>query len=100
MILARILLDRVRQKLLIDQRHEQSGFSLKKYTVADVFWGYLVLRGIPPKLVNLISGLYSGSESAVWCDGTISNYFPLDTVVRQKCVLSNILQHLYRLCTE
>ena len=28
----------------------------------DVFWRILVLREIPRKLVNLISGLYSGTE--------------------------------------
>ena len=44
-----------------------------------VLWGILALRRIPPKLVNLISGLYSGAESAVKWDGTISDYFPVDT---------------------
>ena len=39
-VLARILLDRVRQKLLTHQRHEQSGFTPKKSTVDRI----LVLR--------------------------------------------------------
>ena len=121
-VLARILLDRVRQKLLTHQRHEQSGSTLKKSTVdrilahrvlserlrdfrigllaayvdlreafdsvnQDVFWRILALCGIPPNLVNLISGLYSGTKCDVNCDGTISDYFPVDTVVRQGCVL-------------
>ena len=49
----------------------------------------LVLRLIPPKLVKLISGLFTGTESAVMCDGTISDYFPFNTVVRQGYVLAS-----------
>ena len=106
-VLARILLDRVRQKLLTHQRHEQSGFTPNKSTVdrilalraltehlRDFRTGLCgspqgvrlgeprcnlenpVLRGISPKLVNLISGLV---QSAVSCDGTISDYFPVYT---------------------
>ena len=44
---------------------------------------------IPPKLVKLISGLFTGTESAVMCDGTISDYFPFNTVVRQGYVLAS-----------
>ena len=53
----------------------------------DLLWRILALRGIPPKLVKLISGLYFGTESALWCDGTNSDYLPVDTRVRQGCVL-------------
>ena len=31
----------------------------------DALWRILGLRGVPPKLINLISELYSGTESAV-----------------------------------
>ena len=113
-MLARIISDRVRQKLLTHKRHEQSGFTPKKSTVdcilalrvltdrlrdfrtgllavnvdvreafdsmkRDVLWGILAFRGIPLKLANLSSGLYSGTESAVMCDGTISDYFQGNT---------------------
>ena len=55
----------------------------------DVLWRILALGGIPPpKLVSLISGLYSGTESAVMCDGTISDYFPVNNGVRQGCVFA------------
>ena len=49
-----------------------------------------------PKLVNQISGRYADTESAEMCDGTISEYFSGNTVVRQGCVLASIntLQHL------
>ena len=31
----------------------------------DGLWGILSLRGVPPKLINLISELYTGTETAV-----------------------------------
>ena len=43
----------------------------------DVLWRILVLRGIHSNLVNLISGLYSGTENAVRYDGIVSDYFQL-----------------------
>ena len=43
---------------------------------ADALWRIL-LRGVPPKLINLMYELYSGTESAVRCGGTISAYFQL-----------------------
>ena len=55
----------------------------------DVLLKILVLRGIHPKLVKLISGLHSRTEKAVRCDGTISDYFPVNTGVRQGCALTN-----------
>ena len=54
----------------------------------DALWRLLELRGIPPHLVHLISSLYSGTEGAVKCAGTVSNPFPVDTRVRQGCVLA------------
>ena len=122
-VLARILLDRVRDQLLKHQRPEQSGFTPKKSTVdrilalrvlterlrefqcgllaayvdlrkafdsvnRDALWGILGLRRIPAKLVQLISALYCGTESAVRCGGSISDYFPVNTGVRQGCVLA------------
>ena len=55
----------------------------------DVLWRILGLRGVPPKLIDLMSELYSGTESAVRCDDTISDLFPVATVVRQGCVLAS-----------
>ena len=53
----------------------------------DALWKILELRGIPPRLVQLISSLYSNTESAVKCGGTITDFFPVSTGVRQGCVL-------------
>ena len=39
------------------------------------------------KLINLITELYSGTESAVRCGGTIYDLFPVVTGVCQGCVL-------------
>ena len=57
----------------------------------DALWRILDLRGVPPKLINLMSELYSGTESAVRCGGTISNLFPVVTGVCQGCVLAPTL---------
>ena len=38
----------------------------------DALWKFLDLRGAPPKLIDLMSELYSDTESAVRCGGTIS----------------------------
>ena len=54
----------------------------------DALWRILGLRGVPPKLINLMSELYSGTESAVRCSDTISNIFPVVTGVHQGCVLA------------
>ena len=57
----------------------------------DALWRILGLRGVPPKLINLMSELYSGAESAMRCGGTISDLFPVVTGVRQGCVLAPTL---------
>ena len=43
---------------------------------------------MPPKLINFIYKLYSGTESAVRCDGSISHLFPVVTEVFPGCVLA------------
>ena len=57
----------------------------------DALWRSLGLRGVPPKLINLMSELYSGTESAGRCRGTIFDLFPVITGVRQGCVLAHTL---------
>ena len=54
----------------------------------DALWKLLELRGIPPRLVQLITSLYSDTESAVKCGGSTSDFFPVHTGVRQGCVLA------------
>ena len=51
----------------------------------DALWRILGLRGVPPKLIDLMSELTSGTESAVRCGDTISELFPVVTGVRQGC---------------
>ncbi len=63
----------------------------------DALWRVLELRGIPPKLVRLISSLYSGTESAVKCGSSISDFFPVNTGVRQGCVLA---PNLFSTCMD
>ena len=52
----------------------------------DVLWRILAHREMPPKFVNLIFCLYSGTKSAVMCD-----YFPVNTGVREGGVLAQTL---------
>ena len=57
----------------------------------DALWRILDLCGVPPKLINLVSELYSGTENAVRCGDTISDLFLVVTGVRQVCVLAPTL---------
>ena len=57
----------------------------------DALWRILGLRGVPPKLIDLMSELYSDTESAVRCGETISDLFLVLTGVRQGCVLAPTL---------
>ncbi|KAG0729200.1 (E3-independent) E2 ubiquitin-conjugating enzyme UBE2O [Chionoecetes opilio] len=50
----------------------------------ESLWDLLRLRGIPASTI----GLYSGTESAVKCWGGVSSFFPVNTGVRQGCVLA------------
>ena len=49
----------------------------------DALWRILGLRGVPPKLINLMSELYSGTERAARCGDTISDLFPVVTGIRE-----------------
>ena len=105
-VFAWIILDRVRHHLLEHQCPEQSGFTPKRSTQQgllaanaylciafdSVNWDASLIQsnarilghcGVPPKLINLMSELYSGTESAVRCGGTISDLFAVVTGVRQ-----------------
>ena len=57
----------------------------------DALWRIHGLRGMLPKLINLMSELYSGTESAVRCGDIISDLFPFVTGVHSGCVLAPTL---------
>ena len=57
----------------------------------DALWRILGLHRVPSKLINVMSELYSGAESAVRRGDTISDLFPVVTVVCQGCVLAPTL---------
>merc|ERR1712035_203667 len=54
----------------------------------ETLWDILRLRGIPARIIDLMTGLHSGTESVVKCGGDISNSFPVNAGVRQGCVLA------------
>ena len=130
-VIARIILERVRNHLLDHQHPEQSGFTPKKSTIdcilalcvltkrrqelwqgllaayvdlhkvfdsvnRDVLWRTLGLCGVPPKLINLMSDLCSGSESADRCGAAIPDLFPVVTGVHQGCVMAPTLFSTYK----
>ncbi len=52
-------------------------------------WDILRVRGIPSGIIiGLITGLYSGTASAVKCGSSISDFFRVNSGVRQGCVLA------------
>ena len=57
----------------------------------DALWRIFGLHGVPPKLINLMSELYSGTESAMRCGNTSSDLFPVVTGVSQGCALAPTL---------
>ena len=54
----------------------------------ETLWDLLRLRGISARIIDLLTGLYSGTVSAVKCGGSVSSFFPVNTGVRQGYVLS------------
>ena len=57
----------------------------------ESLWEILRLRGIPSKIIELIVSLHTGTESAVKCGGGTSSFFPVNSGVRQGCVLAPTL---------
>ena len=57
----------------------------------ESLWIILGLRGIPPGLVRLISALYTDTSSVVRCGSGISDSFPVNSGVRQGCILAPTL---------
>ena len=54
-------------------------------------WRILGLHGVPPKLMDLMSELHSGTEGTERCNDTISDLFPVVTGVCQGCVFASTI---------
>ena len=54
----------------------------------ETLWDLLRLRGIPARIIGLLTGLYYETVSAVKGGGGVSSFFPVNTGVRQGCVLA------------
>ena len=57
----------------------------------SVIWKILKKYGVPVKLINLIKTLYEGYECCVILENRLSDWFSVETGVRQGCILSPIL---------
>ena len=60
-----------------------------------VLWAVLKVRGLDPKLVDLIQDFYADSKASVGAQGIKSIPFPLLSGVRQGCPLSSILFNVF-----
>ena len=49
----------------------------------ETLWDLLHLRGIPARIISLLTGLYSGTVIAVKCGRDVSSFFPVNMGVRQ-----------------
>ena len=54
----------------------------------ETLWDLLHLRGIPARIIALLTCQYSGTVSAVKCGGGVSSFFPVNTGIKQGCVLA------------
>ena len=68
-------------------------------------WKLLGHRGIPQKIISLISKLYEGTSARVIHSGEMSEPFQIKTGVRQGCLLSPFLflvavDHIMRISTD
>ena len=61
----------------------------------ETLWNLLRLRGIRARIICLLTDLYSGTVNAVKCGGGVSSFFPVNTGVRQGCVLAPSLFNTY-----
>ena len=57
----------------------------------DKLWNILRHYGIPDNFVDIIQELYDGSTSCVVDNGRTSDWFPVETGVKQGCVMSGFL---------
>ncbi len=57
----------------------------------ETLWRILLSYGVPPKIITLISMFYSHFECSVILDNTLTEWFPVESGVRQGCILSPIL---------
>ena len=57
----------------------------------EAMWKILLAYGMPPKIVNMIKSMYAAQVCAVQMENGLSEWFPLDSGVRQGCLLSPIL---------
>ena len=57
----------------------------------ETLWRILLSYGVPPKIITLISMFYSHFECSVILNNTLTEWFPVESGVRQGCILSPIL---------
>jgi hypothetical protein len=61
----------------------------------DTLWKVLLLRGIPPRLVQLIQALHCGAQATVRVDGAMSEAFNLERGLKQGSVFAPLLFNIF-----
>ena len=54
-------------------------------------WNILKSYGIPPDIIDLLREIYRGNKSCIVQNGNVSEWFQVETGVRQGCVMSGFL---------
>ena len=54
-------------------------------------WDLLRLRGIPAKIIGLLTGLYCGTVSTAKCGGGMSSFFPVNTGVLARSLFNTCM---------
>ena len=57
----------------------------------EALWGILRVYGVPNKIIRLIKMLYDGFVCAVLHQGKFSRILPVESGVKQGCLLSGLL---------
>src|SRR5678815_4343494 len=64
----------------------------------EALWQVLVIYGVGGRLLNGIKSVYDDSEACVRINGVNSDWFRINSGVRQGCVMSCLLFNVYMDC--
>lgn len=60
-----------------------------------MLWNKLSALGLHDNVLNCLTALYENVKCCVWVNGRLTDWFPVDIGVKQRCILSPILFSIY-----